>query len=244
MQEDLRPSDDLDLVRAAARGDEAAFALLIDDCWDVIAGEVVRTRFRVLGQRLRRDDDPVRDATVDVLARISAPVAKGRPELKLSRFDPSKANLRTWLRSVARHCTFNRISQELRRHQLLEALERIALVYPDPDRGMDEEDHRRMVEMAMGRLAPHHRQVIELKYYATTLERVAEVMRLPPAVVLAKLDLRADELTLPLPIRQMAALLDETPEATNSRLGVARKELKQLCARLHWEETHPEEVLA
>jgi len=244
MQQDVRPSDDLDLVRAAARGDEAAFALIIDDCWDVIAGEVVRTRFRALGERLRRDHDQVRDATVDVLARIAAPVVKGRKEIKLSRFDPTKANLRTWLRGVARHCTFNRISQDLRRHQLLEALERVALVYPDPDRGLDEEDRRRLVELAMGRLAPHHRQVIELKYYATTLGRVAEAMRLPAAVVLAKLELVEGDLTLPLSIKHMAALLDETPKATNSRLGVARKELKQLCSRLHWDETHPEEVLA
>jgi RNA polymerase sigma-70 factor (ECF subfamily) len=163
-----RAADDAALVLAVAAGSEDALGAL----YDRHAASVHALAFRLTGDR-GLAEEVVQEAFL---------VLWNRAEV----FDPAVASLGTWLRTIARHRTVDRLRAAGRRPQLValpgglgedegaaSAVERLdpdlavfggAMRDPDPVAAALADDTRRVIARALERLPDDERSVILLAY--------------------------------------------------------------------------------
>lgn len=155
-----------DLVRAAQRGDKAAFVDLLRPRID---------RLFALSQRILRDTERAEDALQDAL------VVAWR-DLRALR-DPTRFD--AWLhRVVVREC-IDQASRERRRIASLRALPVDGPVGADPLLTLADRD---LVERGLRRLSPEQRAILALHHYAGyEPTEIAQVLGIPPGTARSRL---------------------------------------------------------
>lgn len=140
-------ASDLALLERCARGDQGALAELHDR-----HVELCRHRALDVLRNPALAEEAVQDAFLDLWKTAA-------------RFDPARAQVRTWLCVLVHRRSVDLARREARHHAGDDSLPA-----PDPASYTAEElllvqVDRRRVRMALARLSPHHQQVIELAYW-------------------------------------------------------------------------------
>lgn len=157
---------DTDLVTRAQRGDEAAFASIV---------EAVTDRFLAVSHRILHDAQLAEDATQQALVKLW----KHLPRLRdASRFEAWSYQL------LVKACY-----SEARRHRRWRA--DISLHVSDPPSVPDRIGHiiaRDQLEQALRRISVEHRAVLVLRYYVDLpVEEVAVALDIPSGTVKSRL---------------------------------------------------------
>ena len=157
---------DAKLVERAQRGDRAAFGLL--------AAEIA-TGFLAVSRRILRDLDLAEDAT----QRALVTVWRDLPQLR----DPARFDAWSY-RLLVRAC----YAEGRRSRQWSPSLRILPADEPSDSGELDAVIHRDQLETAMRRLSVEHRTVVVLHHYADlSLERVAQILDVPPGTVYSRL---------------------------------------------------------
>jgi RNA polymerase sigma-70 factor (ECF subfamily) len=144
-------TEDDALVQRMAAGDEQALGALYDRWVDVVHAVVARV--------LRTPDD-VDDVVEEVFWQAWR---------QAERFDPARGSAQTWLLTIARSRSLDRIRMLRRRRE--EPLEgddgHVVQQVAASDPGLDAEasERRRIVTTALAALPPEQRETLELGYY-------------------------------------------------------------------------------
>lgn len=162
--------NDDDCVKLAQRGDGKAFSELVARYQDRI--------YRFL-LRLTSSPDDALDLTQDTFLRAYQHIARWRPE----------ALFRTWLFRIARNVAFDRMRRD-RRVEFVELEEDAEL--PDttaaPDAALETAQRYRLLESALERLPPDHREILLLREIEEmSYDEIALVLELNPGTVKSRL---------------------------------------------------------
>jgi RNA polymerase sigma-70 factor (ECF subfamily) len=157
-----RTADDADVAvgRAFAAGDEAALRQAYDRWGGLVHAFCVRS----LASRADAEE---------ATAQVFVAAWRGR-----SGYDPSRGSLPGWLLGIARRQVADAHAAAARERALLEAMEQVRPVEPDPtpDQLLD----RLLVSDALAALRPEQRRAVGLAFYdGLTHEQVASTMGLP-----------------------------------------------------------------
>ena len=157
-----RTADDADVAvgRAFAAGDEAALRQAYDRWGGLVHAFCVRS----LASRADAEE---------ATAQVFVSAWRGR-----SGYDPSRGSLAGWLLGIARRQVADSHAAAARERALLEAMEQVRPVEPDPtpDQLLD----RLLVSDALAALRPEQRRAVALAFYdGLTHEQVASTMGLP-----------------------------------------------------------------
>lgn len=162
---------DEDLMRAAGRGDEAAFAQLVRRHQDLVYGTV----YKMLGSYHAEAEDVAQQ----VFIKVYRAAPRWRPEAKFT----------TWLLTICRNCVFTQLKRSSRRRT--EPLEPepvpgeegvMESTHADPeargpDRLVQDEEMRRVLESALAALPPQQRAALVLRQYEQLdYEEIARVL--------------------------------------------------------------------
>jgi RNA polymerase sigma-70 factor (ECF subfamily) len=140
------------LVGRMAQGDEQALGALYDRWYDVVAGLV---------QRIVREADDVDDVIEEAFWQAWR---------QADRFESSRGSVQTWLLTIARSRSLDRVrTVQRRREDPIETGEGVAdrqLTAPgDPGNDAEHAERRTIVVGAMNALPIEQREVIELGYF-------------------------------------------------------------------------------
>lgn len=158
-------SSDAELLRAIARGEKRAMALLF-------------TRYRVRVFRfalsVTRDrslaESAVSDVFLDVWRRPGA--FKGRSEVS------------TWLFGIARHKALSLLKRPADEQLTDEFSESIEDTADDPEAATGRKQTRTIMAECLLGLSPTHREIIDLVYYhEKPIDEVAEILQIPSGTV-------------------------------------------------------------
>ncbi len=142
-------ASDEDLVRALASEGPQALGPIYDRHASLVFG---------LARAILRDPDEAEDLVQEVFLLLQ----------RKGRFDPSRGTLATYLATMTRSRSLDRLRSRRRRSELLSELGRDAPdVTPEPsplDRMADDE-HAQRTREALARLPERHRRVLEMAYY-------------------------------------------------------------------------------
>ena len=159
------------LLRAAGRGDQTAFAELFDELAPIVHGVVLK---------VVRDPSMAEEVTQEVFVELWRLAA---------RFDGTKGSARSWAATLAHRRAIDRVrsEQKSRDRQDREA----AKVAPDRDVVVDEVETNldtARVRRAMERLSELQREAVELAYYGGhTYREVAVLLGVPEGTVKARI---------------------------------------------------------
>ena len=157
---------DSDLVRRAQRGDEDAFVALVTAVGD---------RMHAIALRILRDVDLADDAAQQALLGIWRDLPKLRDP---SRFDG-------WAYRLLVRCCY---AEGHRQRRWAPNLRILSTDHPTEPDSEDAVANRDQLEHGFRRLSLEHRAVIVLHYYADLpLDRVAEILDIPPGTVRSRL---------------------------------------------------------
>jgi len=162
--------EQIDLIRRAGHGDQAA--------WEVLMRQYQDTVFRLAYLRL---GDP--DSAADVAQETFIRAYKALP-----RFDPTRP-MRPWLLQIALNLVRNR-QRSIGRY--LAALRRLAQDNPYPVVEIEdvaaEKQQAQLLWQAVRRLPQHDQDVIYLRYFLELpIEQAAEALAIPPGTVKSRL---------------------------------------------------------
>ncbi|CAN5591576.1 sigma-70 family RNA polymerase sigma factor [soil metagenome] len=145
----LEALSDEDLLLRAARGGEAAMAVLFDRHGGIMHG---------LALRITGDEALAQDAVQDAFVGIWRDA---------SRFDAARASARSWMLAIARHRAIDAVRRRRPTSELPagDAPPPAALVAPDVWGDVSRRLDGAVVGEALGRLAPLQRQAIEMAYF-------------------------------------------------------------------------------
>lgn len=172
--------DERVLAERARRGDERAFAELVDRC----APNALRVATVVLGSA-EGADDAVQDATI-------------RSWRAITGLDPQRGFRSWYLRAVANTARNDRRSRGRRARLALRALPEA--VPADPEASAVTSEERRVVLHALNRLDAADRLVIALRYFEDLpVTEVAQVLDCPEGTVKSRLSRAMARLRAELP---------------------------------------------
>jgi RNA polymerase sigma-70 factor (ECF subfamily) len=160
-----RQSADTTLLNLIAAGDEGALKVLF------LRHNVLVYRFVL---RLADNATLAEDVVSEVFLEVWRRSGSFRSESRVS----------TWLLAIARH----KAKAEQRRRSALPWNEGAALSMEDPadnpEQSLDKRDRSAMLQNCLRRLAPIHREVIDLVHYQEkSVEEVAEIIGIPASTV-------------------------------------------------------------
>lgn len=162
--------NDDDCVKLAQRGDGKAFSELVARYQDRIY------RFLV---RLTRSQDDALDLTQDTFLRAYQNIGRWRPE----------ALFRTWLFRIARNIAFDRLRRD-KRVEFIELEDDAELpdTAAEPDAVLETAQRYRLLESALERLPPDHREILLLREIEEmSYDEIALVLELNPGTVKSRL---------------------------------------------------------
>lgn len=131
------------LLLSVASGDQHAMA----DLYDTYAGPLYRYGYRRLGSTTLAEDLVQR-----VMTRLWQ---------LADRYDPSRGSVRTWVFTIARTSCI-----DLHRAQPPAAVEASRRGEAAIDDDIEQLLHAELIRVALDRLSPDHRQVVDLSYFA------------------------------------------------------------------------------
>jgi len=158
------PAGDEQLVRElrGARGEHAALTL-----YRTYGGELYGFALRRLGDRGLAEE-----LVQDVFLRAWRHSAD---------YDPARGGVRTWLYGIARHAVVDLERRRARRPPMAIADQEPE---PDPDDPIERAVLRWQIELALGRLAPEHREVVRLAHFrGLPVKEIAERLGLAEGTV-------------------------------------------------------------
>lgn len=160
---------DAQLLKEIAAGDRAAFTTLYR-----------RYHRRLFAFIYRRLDD--QEAAEDVLQEVMFEVWKKAGSFA-GRSKPS-----TWLFGIARYKTLNALRAYARPSAPEEEMAEFADESAGPEDRAAARSEQEVVQAALGRLGPEHREVLEMAYYEElSLAEIAEIVGVPPGTVKSRL---------------------------------------------------------
>jgi RNA polymerase sigma-70 factor (ECF subfamily) len=169
------PEDDLRLMEALKAGESSALTMLYDRYSGAVFG---------LCRRILEDSGEAEEATLDTFRQIWE---------QAGHYDAGRARPLTWLLTVARSRSIDRIRARGRRRQLLlapdddqmlRAVERNALPSAGPLGSVLEGELAVRVREALGKLGAAQREALELSYYGGfTHSEIAERLGTPLGTV-------------------------------------------------------------
>ncbi len=134
------------LVRTAA-GDHAAFGRVYDELAPIVFGVV---------RRVLRDSAQSEEVTQEIFVEIWRQAA---------RFDPARANARTWAVMIAHRRAIDRVRAEQSHRDRDRRTTLPEIPAPGPEDAAVVEDDRRQAQRALQSLPDAQRQVLELAFY-------------------------------------------------------------------------------
>lgn len=161
---------DEDCVKLAQRGDGKAFSALVARYQDRIY------RFLI---RLTRSQDDALDLTQDTFLRAYQHIGRWRPD----------ALFRTWLFRIARNIAFDRLRRD-KRVEFVELEDDVELpdTAAEPDAVLETAQRYRLLEAALERLPPDHREILLLREIEEmSYDEIALVLELNPGTVKSRL---------------------------------------------------------
>jgi RNA polymerase sigma-70 factor (ECF subfamily) len=177
-----RPSDEVDLVRAAQRGDQGAFAELVR--------RYQRAVYRV-AYALTRNASDADDLAQETFVRAYQALGRFR----------SGEPLYPWLARIATNLAFSLFRRRRRRPETpLEPLVEAGMqwgVDRDPADDVAERERRRHLQEAFGELKPEHQAVLALRVVdELSYEEIASALGVPIGTVMSRLSRARTELKL------------------------------------------------
>jgi RNA polymerase sigma-70 factor, ECF subfamily len=163
-------AEEIGLVEQALRGDQQAFAQLMQR----YAGAVYNVAYRMLGNA-----QDAEDAGQEIFLRAYT---------RLESFDRSR-RFSTWLLAIAsNHC----IDRLRRRRNIWLTLDDVAFELPSGERGPEgsalDTEERDMVQQALMQLPDHYRQVTVLRYWHDlSYDEIAQATGLPETTIKTRL---------------------------------------------------------
>lgn len=156
----------VELMRACAGGDQAAFATLYRRTSDKLFGICVR---------MLRERGEAEDALQDVYTNVWR---------RAGSFDPARANAMTWLITLAR----NQCIDRLRRHheEQLDDSAAQRIIDPDPDPAAHSEisEQRQRLERCLATLAGQQREAVRAAFFTgATYNQLANRLDVPLATM-------------------------------------------------------------
>lgn len=126
--------------------------------------------------RVVRHPDTAQDLTQEVFLRAWT---------RIAQFDPEKGSLYTWLLTMARRYAIDYVrSLDARQTQSTKAIDTDHAAAVNVEREVVEADEARRVRVALGRLEPQKRVLLELAYFeGLSQSEMAERMKLPLGTV-------------------------------------------------------------
>jgi RNA polymerase sigma-70 factor, ECF subfamily len=169
-------ADDLALIGRVAVGDESAFSALFDRWQPVV---------RAVADRILSDADEADDVVEETFWQAWRGAA---------RFDASRGGVQTWLLTIARTRSLDRLrARRRRREESADAVDDegsssistlTADQGADSSAGAEHEEQRRMIRTALAGLPAEQRATLELAYYeGLSQSEIAEKMNEPLGTV-------------------------------------------------------------
>jgi RNA polymerase sigma-70 factor (ECF subfamily) len=169
-------ANDLALIKRVAGGDESAFSALFDRWQPVV---------RAVADRILADADEADDVVEETFWQAWRGAA---------RFDASRGSVQTWLLTIARTRSLDRLrARRRRREESADATDEdgtssIATLAADPNSdssiGAEHEERSRLVRTALAGLPAEQRTTLELAYFAgLSQSEIAEKMNEPLGTV-------------------------------------------------------------
>lgn len=157
-------SAELELVQRCARGDQLAFAELV---------EGHKVMVFTIAWRLLRDRGGAEDLAQEVFLRVFRGLSSFRGEAKLS----------TWIYQIAYRACLEELQKPHRRQQYV-SLDEDARELPFADPGPGGVDLSQTLDHYLSKLPPHYRMALTLYYLQDRkYEEIAAVMELPVGTV-------------------------------------------------------------
>jgi RNA polymerase sigma-70 factor (ECF subfamily) len=146
------PTDDAELLRRMAAGDEQALGALYDR-WEAVVHGIVA--------RMLRESNDVEEVVEETFWQAWRQAA---------RYEPSRAAVQTWLLTIARSRALDRVrSVRRRREDPIEGEDGQAVVQQvavgDPGSDAEASERRTIVVRALEDLPPDQREALELGYF-------------------------------------------------------------------------------
>jgi RNA polymerase sigma-70 factor (ECF subfamily) len=163
---------DADLVSRVARGDTEAFLLV----YDRHAGRVLALCRHILGETMAAED-----ATQEAFVRLWT---------RAGQFDPARGKVTTWLLTIARRVSIDRLRSEARRPMpdALDADEAWSEV-ADPD-SLGDDARWQSLRLALMELPAEQRSAIRLAFYfGLSHSQISEMLKTPLGTVKTRLRL-------------------------------------------------------
>jgi RNA polymerase sigma-70 factor, ECF subfamily len=169
-------ADDLALIGRVAAGDESAFSALFDRWQPVV---------RAVADRILSDADEADDVVEETFWQAWRGAA---------RFDASRGSVQTWLLTIARTRSLDRLRARRRRREESsdatddDGLSSFSTLTADPgadsSAGAEHEEQSRLVRAALGGLPAEQRTTLELAYFGgLSQSEIAEKMNEPLGTV-------------------------------------------------------------
>jgi RNA polymerase sigma-70 factor, ECF subfamily len=169
-------ADDFALIGRVAAGDESAFSALFDR-WHTVV--------RAVADRILADADEADDVVEETFWQTWRGAA---------RFDASRGSVQTWLLTIARTRSLDRLRARRRRREESadtaddEGSSSVSALTADqgadPSAGAEHEEQRRMIRTALAGLPAEQRTTLELAYYeGLSQSEIADRMNEPLGTV-------------------------------------------------------------
>lgn len=174
-QQPARIAEDLELLRAAARGDHRS----LDEIYRRYSGVLLATAFRILNN-VRDAEEVVQEAFVQIWEKSGV-------------YDERRGKPLTWAMTLTRNKAIDRLRRVQRRHRLHEQVQQEAQIWDrmaendSSDDAMSHETHA-IVRSAVIQLSDAQRRAIELAFFGgLTQHEIAEQLDEPLGTVKARI---------------------------------------------------------
>ena len=162
-------SDESDIIRRCCRGDEAAFAELVDQHKVMVFNLV---------DRMVQDRDATEDLAQEVFVRVYRGLERFRGEARLS----------TWIYQITYRVCLEELQRPHRRQSYISLDRNADDPGPDPasatDRAFARVEHRDTVDRGLAKLPPPYKMVLTLYYLQErSYQEIAAIMELPMGTV-------------------------------------------------------------
>lgn len=169
---DAGASDDAALLGRIAGGDEAALATFYDRWVQPVYAVIVH---------LLRDADDAEDVLEETFWQVWE---------RAAAFDSARGTARTWVLTLARSRTLDRLRVRGRRPESVPLPDLIASEEPDPLASVEAQERREQVARALAALPSEQRRALELAYFGGyTQSEIAERLEQPVGTIKTRMRL-------------------------------------------------------